>query len=241
MRKNKEDLSIILPTYNEKENIERLIPELEDGIKHNRWNAEIIVVDDSSPDKTYEVSEELNKKYGNIRTIIRKKKEGIGPALREGYNKANGRIIASIDVDSFGNRELEILLSKLNNGFDMVVGSRHHKSGGYEYKNLKSYVKRAMSRVGNALTRLMTGLPITDFSLNCRVMTKNCWNAVSSLTRENGSAFLLEMIWYAHRKGYKVGEVPVNFRDRQFGKSKMNLLKQPLRFLLALMRLRISK
>jgi len=106
----KPSLSIVLPTYNEKDNIKILIPEIKKTFEH--INHEIIVVDDSSPDGTARVSEDLNEKYGNIRVIVREKKEGIGAAIREGYNNARNSIIISSD------NECEIIWS--NNEYLIV-------------------------------------------------------------------------------------------------------------------------
>ena len=91
------DLSIVLPAYNEKKNISILIPQLENIMKKKGLKSEILVVDDTSPDGTALAAEELNKKYGNIKVIIRPKKEGIGAALREGYNTAKGKGIIDYD------------------------------------------------------------------------------------------------------------------------------------------------
>ncbi len=112
-------LSIVLPTYNEKDNINILIPRIEETFNH--INHEIIVIDDSSPDGTARVSEELNKKYGNIKVIVREKKEGIGAAIREGYNNANNSIILSSDSDlSFLPSDMHRLYEKVQEGYDFV-------------------------------------------------------------------------------------------------------------------------
>jgi len=231
------EASIVLPTYNEKENIAVLIPRLESMIKKEGLRAEIIVVDDSSPDRTAEAAKELGKKYGNIRVIVRRKKEGIGPALKEGYSNAQGKIIASIDVDSFSPSDVIRLVKKVREGHDMVVGSRYKGMARYEKKRLKTHIKHVISVSGNKLTRVLTGIDVSDYSLNCRAMTKECWEKISEDIAEKGSAMLLEMIWHAHRKGFKVTDIPVIFKDRRYGKSKMNLLKQPLVFFHTLIRL----
>ncbi|MGR3302420.1 MAG: glycosyltransferase [Candidatus Scalindua sp.] len=114
---SKPSLSIIIPTYNERENIKILIPEIEKTFGH--VNHEIIVVDDNSPDGTAKASEELNKRYGNIRVIVRKKKEGIGAAIREGYNSARNSIILSSDSDlSFTLSDTYRLYEKIQEGYD---------------------------------------------------------------------------------------------------------------------------
>ncbi len=119
----KPSLSIVLPTYNEKDNIKILIPRIEETLKH--INHEIIVVDDNSLDGTARVSEELNEKYGNIRVIVRKEKEGIGVAIREEYNNASNSIILSSDSDlSFLPSDMYRLYEKVQEGYDFVWGSK---------------------------------------------------------------------------------------------------------------------
>src|SRR3989344_4275783 len=126
------DISIILPTYNEKENIIDLIPKLDHLIKKLNKKAEIIVVDDSSPDGTGDATLKLNQLYGNIRLITRPKKEGMGAAIKEGFDNARGHILLSLDVDSLDTLEIEKMLIKIEEGFDLVVGSRYLQKGSYK-------------------------------------------------------------------------------------------------------------
>ncbi|MFH1590465.1 MAG: glycosyltransferase [archaeon] len=237
----KPEVSIVLPTYNEKKNLERLIPGLESMIKEERLKAEIIVVDDSSPDGTADFARGLDRTYKNIHVIVRKKKQGIGPALVAGYNHAKGGIIASIDVDSFAPSDVAMLIRQVKKGSDLVVGSRYASNARYEKKRFKTYIKHFISVNGNKLTKLLTGIDVNDFSLNCRAMTKACWQAIAKYPKETGSAMLLEMIWFAHKKGFKVTDFPVVFKDRQYGKSKMNLVKQPVMFFYTLLRMTLRR
>jgi len=231
------EISVVLPTYNERENLEHLIPLLENMIKKEKLSAELVVVDDSSPDRTSKLAEKLNLKYKNIRVIVRKKKEGLGVALIQGYNESKGKIIISIDVDSFGPENVKALIAALKNNADMVVGSRYRGKAGYEKKQLKTHIKHFVSINGNKLTKRLTGIDVSDYSLNCRAMTRECWSAIAKFPKEKGSAMLLEMIWYAHKKGFAVTDIPVYFKDRTRGKSKMNILKQPLYFFITLLKL----
>lgn len=221
-------LSIVLPTYNEGENILRLIPELGVLIKKLGKKSEIIVVDDSSPDGTADLARKLNKKYANIKVISRQKKEGMGAALKAGYDNANGDIIASIDVDSLGAGDIEKMLKKLEQGYDLVVGSRHTKKGVYKKSYVKTFIKNIVSTSGNKLAQFIIGIDVTDFSLNCRAMKKKVWESINVI--EKGNSFMLETVVKAHFAGFNVGEVPVIFNERKYGKSKLNLGKQSLLF-----------
>jgi dolichol-phosphate mannosyltransferase len=218
------DISIVLPTYNERKNIEILIPELEVLLKKNNLAGEIVVVDDSSPDGTADVANELNKKYGNVKLVLRPKKEGIGAALRDGYNHSSGDIIFSMDSDlSFDHNLIPEFLSRLKQ-YDLVVGSRHTSQGGYEKKNLKVFLKWLTSRSGNVALRVMSGVNVHDFSANFRGIKRDVWNRIS--TTDNTNSILFEMILLTKYKGFKVSEIPVTFRDRIHGESKLNLVKE---------------
>lgn len=226
---SKPSISIVLPTYNERENIEILIPEIEktfEGINH-----EIIVVDDSSPDGTADVSEALNREYGNVRVIVRKKKEGIGAAIREGYNKANNAIIISSDSDlSFTPSDMYKLYEKIQEGYDLVLGSRHSESSFYETTTLKIKIKGWVSKNGNRVLRFITGIGINDFSANFRAIRRETWAQIN--TKEKTNTLLLEMILKCKYGGLKVTEIPVVFKDRIYGESKLNLTVEAPKFLI---------
>ncbi|MBN2517868.1 MAG: glycosyltransferase [Candidatus Altiarchaeota archaeon] len=223
-------LSVVLPTYNEKKNIQILIPQIQEFFKKEAIDGEVVVVDDSSPDGTAREAEKLNKKFKNVRVVLREKKEGLGAALRDGYNAAKGDIILSMDSDlSLNVKDAKKFLGMIEHGDDLVLGSRHSKDGYYEKKSFHTEIKSVISTLGNLFTRLATGVNVPDFSLNFRAMKKNVWRSIK--TEEKKNAFLLEMIVRIHSKGYKIGWIPVAFKDRIYGESKMQLSRQAPLFL----------
>lgn len=225
------DVSIILPTYNEKKNINLLIPQLEEILEKKRLESEILVVDDSSPDGTALAAKELNQKYGNIKVIIRSKREGVGAALREGYNLAKGKIIFSMDTDlSFDTNVMLKILEKLNENYDLVVGNRYGPEGCYEAKTISMQTKRFISRFGNKFLRFITGINIHDFSANFRGMKKDVWQNIKTKGKTN--ILLFEMILLTNYYGFKIGEEQILFKERIYGKSKLNLAKESPKFLL---------
>ncbi len=225
----KPSLSIVLPTYNEKDNIKILIPEIKKTFEH--INHEIIVVDDSSPDGTARVSEELNEKYGNIRVIVREKKEGIGAAIREGYNNANNSIILSSDADlSFLLSDTYRLYEKIQEGYDFVWGSKYSKGSFYEPTTLEARIKKWVSKNGNRIFRFTTGIKTSDFTANLRAIRKDVWRQIR--TQEKTNTFLMEMILKCKYGGFKVTEIPVTFNARVYGESKMNLGIEAPKFLI---------
>ena len=220
------ELSIVLPTYNEKENIAILIPTLERILKENKLEGEIIVVDDSSPDGTAEEAKNLNKKYKNIKVILRTKKEGIGVALREGYNKSRGSIIISMDSDmSFDTLVMLDLIKKIREGYDLVIGYKV----GYKAQTAKKSLQGIVSKLGNKFMSIISGVKIHDFTPNFRAIKKEAWQAISP--KEKTNVFLFEMVLLVKHKGFKIGEVPVTFKDRVYGESKIRISKEIPKFL----------
>ncbi len=228
--KAKKTISIIIPTYNEKENINLLIPSIKKFFQKSNRLKEIIVIDDKSPDGTGEAVLKLNKIYKNIHLIIKEKKEGIGAALRVGYNAAKGDIILSSDADlSFSVEDMKKLVEKIDEGYDMVVGARHLNDTDYKTDYMKTKIKHLVSKYGNKIVTSILNLLIHDFSANFRAMKKEVWYSIN--TQENTNALLLEMIIKAHKKGFKVVEIPVIFKDRIHGQSKLNLWIEAPKFL----------
>ena len=227
-------ISVIIPTYNEKKNIEILIPKIE-RLLQNRFknDFEIVVVDDNSPDGTANSVIKLNKKYGNARVIVRKGRKGIGNALKEGYNNAKGDLIISTDADlSFDAEDMLRLVQKIEEGHDLVVGSRHIYKNYYEKPDFQTKIKGFASKYGNIMVRVLSGVDIRDFSANFRIIKKSIWNRLK--ISDNTNSMLLEMILKSRYKGYKIAEIPVKFKDRLYGKSKLNLVKEAPKFLIKL-------
>lgn len=224
------ELSVVLPTYNERENLKVLIPRIEDTFKDT--GHEIIVVDDNSPDGTGDYALQLNGQYGNIRLIKRVKREGIGAALRQGYMSAQGEIILSSDADlSFPVEDMSKLVNCIRDGYDFAIGCRHNISGSfYEMKRLRTAIKGSISSVGNFILRTLTGIKIHDFSANFRAIKKDAWDKLK--VQENNNIMLFEMIVKARHKNLRLIEVPVSFIDRIYGESKLNLFVEIPKYIL---------
>ncbi len=224
------ELSIILPTYNEAKNIAKLIPQLEGVIRKNKLDAEIIVADDNSPDGTANIAKELNKKYGNIRVLLRKKKEGVGAAVRDAYNFAKGKLLLSMDADlQLKASDIMKLLAYIPE-YDMVIGSKYLEPQRYQKRSITSFLRYLISKYGNRYLGLITGTPFRDFSLNFRVLKRKVWQSIEPKDKRN--FFFVEMIVQAYRKGFKIKEIPVEFKERPYGKSKTKVLNQIGVFLL---------
>lgn len=218
--KTSPSVSIVLPTYNERENIAIFIPML-----HKKFGSvphEIIVVDDSSADGTDIEVLRLAGQIPNLKLLSRKEKNGIGSALRDGYNRAVNDIILSSDADlSFSPDDLMKVYAKVAEGsYDLVVGSRHSASSIYETPHFGVALKYAVSSMGNRILHAMFRIPVHDFSVNCRAIRKSTWESLHA--KENTNFFLFEMIFLAQKAGARIAEVPVTFLDRKYGSSKIN-------------------
>lgn len=224
------DISIILPTYDEAENVVILIPALEKFLRNQKIDFEIIVVDDNSPDGTADICKKLNKKYKNINVIVKEKKEGIGAALRVGYSAGKKSILLSMDSDlSFQFEDIARFLQEMDSK-ELVVACRYIENGYYEKKQLTTAIKATVSRFGNKFIKLISGINLDDYTTNFRAIKKEVYDQLQLC--ENNNAFLMEMIIKTAYSGFKVGQIPVHFKERIYGKSKLNLALEAPKFFL---------
>ena len=203
-------ISIIIPTYNEKENIKKLIFKIN---KILNKNYEIIVVDDNSPDRTGEVVDKLRK--NNVRCIHRKGKLGLSSAVIEGFSKAKGNIIGVMDADLSHNVNIIPNLIKpiVDGKAELTIGSRYVKGGGVKNWPL---TRKIISKGATLLSLLLTRIkdPMSGFFFLKKSIIKDInLNA-------KGYKILLEIIVKGNYKNVK--EVPYTFKDRKLGKSKLN-------------------
>jgi len=229
-------VSVVLSTYNERENLSKLIPVIETILANNHIIGEIVVVDDNSPDGTSDVARDFGRKYGNVRLLWRPGKLGPGSAHADGYRFAAGEIIVGMDTDfSHSPYDIPRFVAKIREGFEMVIGARYVKGGQYQVNSLQTLKKSVASRLGNIMIRLLSGVPVHDFTTALRAVTREVVQNVE--TESKGNSFFMEFIIKAYREGYRTAEVPIVFRDRVAGKSKLSLGKQSLKMILDLLKL----
>ncbi len=220
---------VIIPTYNERENIQVVIPALHDvfsGI--SSWKMSILVVDDTSPDKTYEVVEELSKKYPFVHLLKNKQKSGLGGAYLKGMAEAFGALDADVifefDADlSHDPTKIPQFLAAVDAGADMVLGSRYIPGGSIP-KNWGLH-RKFFSVVGNIVIALvLTNFSIRDWTTGFRAITKKVYDAVHpSLHTEqfSGYTFQIGFLHAAVKNKFNITEVPFHFADRTIGHSKL--------------------
>jgi dolichol-phosphate mannosyltransferase len=211
---------VVLPTYNERENVAALLGSVRQVVPA----ADILVVDDSSPDGTAEVVEELAAELGQIKLFRRPGKQGLGSAYREGFAIALDEgydVIVSMDVDlSHDPAALPDLLALVATGADAVIGSRYVPGGATVDWPLH---RRLLSRWGNRYTSLVLGLQVRDCTSGYRAYRADALRAIEpGTTAAEGYAFLTELVRRLVNRGFRVMETPIVFRDRRHGTSKMS-------------------
>ena len=234
----KTTVTIVIPTYNERENILFLIPAIKKIEKKLKgYRLEIMVVDDNSPDRT---GTSLRKTYGRdpwVRVIIRKNQRGLGTAIRDGIKAAKGRNIIGMDAD-FNHDPgcIPNLLQELNLA-DLVICSRFIPGGGMQDK--KRYWG---TRMFNLLLRTLLKFPSTDNASGYyAIRAKDLVNLGIGKIYYGYGDYHLRLVYSAKVKGLRIAETPVYYGDRRFGTSKSNLLSMSYTYLAEAIRLRFSK
>ncbi len=229
-------VSVVLSTYNERQNLSNLIPLIESILTSSGIDGEIVVVDDNSPDGTSEVARAFGRQYGNVRLLWRPGKLGPGSAHADGYRFAAGEIIVGMDTDfSHDPHDIPRFVAKIRDGFDVVAGARYIRGGQYQVNSLQTLKKSVASRLGNIMIHLLSGVPVHDFTTALRAVRREVVQNVE--TESKGNSFFMEFIIKAYREGYRTTEIPIIFRDRIAGKSKLSLGKQSLKMILDLLKL----
>ena len=211
---------VVVPTYNEAETIEALVRAVRDLLPSDR---RLLIVDDASPDGTGKIADRLADELGDVGVIHRPAKQGLGPAYRAGFGEAlrgGAELLVQMDADfSHDPADLASLIDAAG-GADLVLGSRYVAGG-----RILDWGpgRRAISRWGSIYSRAVLGVGVRDLTTGFK-----CWHASAlraidpQSVRSEGYAFQVEMTYRAIRAGLRVVEVPITFRDRRVGESKMS-------------------
>lgn len=226
---NRKKALVIIPTYNERENIEKTLIQVFDAFSSvENWNCGVLVVDDTSPDKTYELVKELQKKYKNLELLVNGQKSGLGGAYLKGMAQAFGPLKADVvfefDADlSHDPSKIPLFLKKIDEGYDMVLGSRYIPGGSIPAD--WGFHRKFLSVVGNiVIMTILTNFKIRDWTTGYRAITRKVYESVYlELTSErfSGYTFQIGFLHKAVSRGFSVAEIPFHFKDRTFGKSKI--------------------
>lgn len=234
---NLQRISVVVPTYNERENIVELIERLESL----KLNIEIIVVDDNSPDNTAEEAMKLNEKYGNIKVLKRPGKLGLGSAIADGIKIASGDYIVIMDADlQHPPEKLTDLYNALENGADLAIASRYVKGGNVEgWSIYRKIISKGATLIAHLLlpeTKKVKD-PLSGFFAFKRLSIKDFKPSTRSYK------VLLELLHYTKDNNIKIVEVPFVFSKRKKGESKLsfNEMLHYLKLVLKLNEYRIIK
>jgi len=207
-------VSVILPTYNEKENIRNLIDVIFKNMKD--ITTEIIVVDDNSPDKTWKIVKKISDKNKNVSLLRRRNKRGLASAISDGISLSRGNIVVMMDSDFSMPPEVVPKLVKKINNCDITLGSRYVKGGGDVRDSL---IRVLSSKMINLVASIFLGYSIKDYTSAFLAVKREVFNNISILPAEYGD-YCIGFLYKAKRQGFKIKEVPYRCISRRVGKTK---------------------
>jgi len=208
---------VCLPTYNEHENVERMVRAL------GELGVSVLVIDDSSPDGTGELADRLARELSHVEVLHRERKEGLGPAYLAGFRRAladGAELILEMDCDfSHDPADVQRLIAAASEA-DLVLGSRYIPGGSVGNWGL---LRRAVSAGGSLYARLLLGVGVHDLTGGFKCYRRTVLETIDlGAISSKGYAFQIETTYRALRAGFRVVEVPITFVDREQGGSKMS-------------------
>ncbi len=210
---------LVIPTYNEAANLEAIV---EAVLRELPAGSRVLIVDDSSPDGTGEIADRIAAARTEVEVLHRKRKEGLGPAYVAGFRHVlavGAGLVGQMDADfSHDPADLPRLLDAVGDA-DLVLGSRYVEGGGVSDWGP---TRRAISRRGSAYARVILAVRVADLTGGFKVFRREVLEEIDLDSLESlGYAFQVETTYRAIRAGFRVAEVPITFRDRRVGESKM--------------------
>ena len=216
--------TIVLPTYNERDNLRHALDRIREVAEGNDLRLHTLIVDDNSPDGTGELADELAAEYPDVEVLHRAGKEGLGKAYLAGFRHAldaGADLLFEMDADlSHDASYLPHFVRLAEQGADLVLGSRYVRGGGVENWPLS---RKVISRGGCLYAQAVLGLPYRDLTGGFKCFRRAVLEAIDlDAIDTRGYGFQIEMTYRAHRMGFHVVELPIIFVDRKVGQSKMS-------------------
>jgi glycosyltransferase involved in cell wall biosynthesis len=212
------DLSVVFPVFNEEENLPILMEEIARSLEATPWSYEVIAVDDGSRDRSLAVLHQLRAKYPRLRVLTFAKNSGQTAALDAGWRAARGKYVISLDADLQNDpADIPPMMRRLEgDGVDMVIGVRVNRHD--------TWSRRMQSKIGNGVRNWLTNDRVTDTGCSLKLVKREAVEKVKLFTGMH--RFLPTLV---RMQGYKVIEMPVNHRPRQFGVSKYGAMNRAFR------------
>ncbi|KAH7488041.1 dolichol-P-mannose synthesis [Phytophthora ramorum] len=214
--------SVLLPTYNERENLPLVVWLLDQTFTDNKLKYEIVIVEDNSPDGTLQVARELQQIYGKDKIVIlpREGKLGLGSAYRDGLKLATGDFVFLMDADLSHHPKFipEFIKKQAEEDCDIVTGTRYVSGGGVYGWDLR---RKLTSRVANYLATVLLNPSVTDLTGSFRLYKRDVIEDIMSVIQGLGYVFQMEILVRARQRQFSIAEVPITFVDRIYGESKL--------------------
>ena len=214
-------IAVITPTYNEAENLPRLVS----ALFSLPLDLSLLIVDDNSPDGTGQIADQLAVVFpGRVDVLHRPGKMGLRSAYLNGFQKildGGAQAVVQMDADFSHDPSVLVNMSRLLESNDVVLGSRYVQGGSVDER--WSVWRKRLSAFGNFYARNILGLPLHDVTTGFRMWRRETLQSMPlERIQSNGYIFLVEMAYLAHCLEFKIGESPIYFADRRLGKSKMS-------------------
>ena len=228
------NLSIVLPTYNEKDNIIDLINKIKDAIQSHSY--EIIVVDDNSPDDTFEVCKKYFIDDENIKMILRETNHGLANSIREGIENAKGEYVVIMDTDFTHDPDLIKKMLNINIKYNIISGSRFCKGG-----SMESTMHSILSRLYNKMIKFILQTKIEDNlgGFFC-IQRKNLMQLPFEKIFYGYGDYYFRLLYFAKQKNFSIVEIPARYITRTRGKSKSKFFQMAYKYFIEVIKLKIS-
>lgn len=222
-------LSVVVPTFNERENIQVLVPGVLAVFTKNGIDGEIIIVEDPSTDGSAAVLRALQEKHSAVRVIFRKPPGSLSKAWHEGFAAAQKENIVCIDADLCHDPAcFPVMLEKME-AFDLVIGSRYLNSTSAKMED-KSLIAILCSKFGQISSRIVFGFKAKDTSHSFRMFKKDLFDRIADRLDQEGNVYLIQFLYEAQKAGAKITEIPIVYGKRIYGETKLKVTKETVRY-----------
>lgn len=219
MKRENEGISVILPVYNEGENIKEQVEQIEKFVKVKH---EVLVVYDFEKDTTVGPAKLLHQKFANVEPVRNKLGQGIINAVRTGFSKSSFGVCVVMPADLADDpRTIDKMYLKIREGFDIVCATRYSRGGN---KIGGGFIKTTLSKIAGLSAGILLGLPTTDLTNGFKMYKKQVFDAIK-IESTGGWEFSMELLIKANLMGAKIGEVPTVWKERTKGTSKFKMMK----------------